>query len=404
MPAKTRRHRILYIHHGVGIGGAPLSLLYLIQQLDRARYEPLVLCVYDGPAAARFRAEGIRTITGTGIDHFGHSRLAWHSLRRPDILVRKCLRFWRSVLRTERTIRELGADLVHLNTSGLPASAMGARRAGVPVVWHVREPLHPGYLGLRRALLRHMLHRYADRVIAICQDNASQLIPSGRVRVIYNFVDLALFDRHLSGAAARQELGLEPSARVVLMLGGVAIPKGTWPFVQALPSVRRCLPEAHFVIAGSVPVVDRGWRGRLSRIQTYHRRIQRFIAAHGLEGRVHFTGVRGDVPELLAACDLLAFPSVVPHFARPIIEAGAMAKPVVASNLGGPDELVVQGETGLLVPPNSPKALAEAIVAILSQPEKARAMGEAGYQRASRLYNAGINAGQTIALYEELLS
>jgi len=399
----TEPCRILYIHHGYGIGGATLSLLYLIQQLDHSRYDPTVVCIYDGPAAQRLREANIRVVTGTGIDHFGHTCLAWYSLRRPDMLLHKTIRFCPSILRTERIIRELKADLVHLNTSGLPASAIGAKRAGVPVVWHIREPLHHGYLGLRRALFRRAIHRYADRVIAICQDNARQLIPSNRIRVIYNFVDFALFDHRLSGAPLRRELGLGPSAQIVLMLGGVAIPKGTWPFVQALPLVRRHLPDVHFVIAGSVPEIEAGWRGRLSRLQVYYRHIRQFITAHDLEGCVHFVGVRQDVPQLLAGCDLLAFPSVVPHFARPVIEAGAMAKPVVASNLGGPDELVVHGETGLLVPHSDPSALSEAIVDILSHPKKAQAMGEAGYERARRLYDAATNAAQTFAVYEELL-
>jgi len=395
--------RILYIHHGYGIGGATLSLLYLIQQLDHSRYDPTVVCIYDGPAAQRLREANIRVVTGAGIDHFSHTIAGAYSLRRPDVLLRKTLRFWPSVLRTERVVRELKADLVHLNTSGLPASAICAKRAGVPVVWHIREPLHHGYLGLRRALFRRTIHRYADRVIAICQDNARQLIPSDRIRVIYNFVDFALFDRHLSGAPVRRELGLKPAAQIVLMLGGVAIPKGTSPFVQALPLVRRHLPDIHFVIAGSAPAMESGWRGRLSRIQTYYRHIRQFIAAHDLEGCLHFVGVRQDVPQLLAACDLLVFPSTVPHFARPIIEAGAMSKPVVASNLGGPDELVVQGETGLLVPHNDPSALSEAIVEILSRPEKAQSMGNAGYERARRLYDAQVNAAQTFAIYKELL-
>ena len=80
-----------------------------------------------------------------------------------------------------------------------------------------------------------------------------------------------------------------------------------------------------------------------------------------------------------------------------------MARPVVASNLGGPDELVVHGETGLLVPHGDPQALANAIVEILSHSEDARAMGEAGYERARHLYSAETNAAQTFAIYEELL-
>ena len=103
-----------------------------------------------------------------------------------------------------------------------------------------------------------------------------------------------------------------------------------------------------------------------------------------------FTGIRRDVPDILAASDCVVFPSTVPHFARPIIEAAAMGVPSVASNLGGPQELVADGETGLLVHPRDPAALAHGIAEILCDPARARAMGEAAYQRARRLFDGSI--------------
>jgi glycosyltransferase involved in cell wall biosynthesis len=118
---------------------------------------------------------------------------------------------------------------------------------------------------------------------------------------------------------------------------------------------------------------------------------------------VRFIGHRADVPLVLAASDVLAFPSTVPHFARPIIEAGAMARPVVASRLGGPLELVEDGVTGLLVPPGDPAALATAIAPLLDDPERAARLGEAGYRRARADFDAGANARRTFAVYEELL-
>jgi glycosyltransferase involved in cell wall biosynthesis len=113
--------------------------------------------------------------------------------------------------------------------------------------------------------------------------------------------------------------------------------------------------------------------------------------------------VRSDVPQLLAACDVVVFPAVVPHFARPLIEAAAMAKPVVASDLGGPRELVVHGSTGLLVPPNDPEALASAIAAVLEDPQAAMRMGAAAFERAQQLFDAQKNALRTFALYAEIL-
>jgi glycosyltransferase involved in cell wall biosynthesis len=109
------------------------------------------------------------------------------------------------------------------------------------------------------------------------------------------------------------------------------------------------------------------------------------------------------VPQIIAATDIIVFPSTVPHFARPIIEASAMAKPVVASDIGGPRELVVPDETGLLIPPESPEKLAEAIISLLDNPELMIRMGEKGYQHASNKFDAKVNSERTFAVYDELL-
>jgi glycosyltransferase involved in cell wall biosynthesis len=400
-------HRILYIHHGKGIGGAPLSLLYLIQQLDRTQYEPVVLCLYDSSAADLYRDAGVETHIAHGIRTFDHSTLLWYNLRRPWRLPWRLLTLWPSIANTRGVIELLRPDLVHLNSAQLAPSAIGAHLAGVPVVWHVREQIAPGYLGLRRRWLKRAIARYGDRVIAICRNDADQLIPNGRVRVVYNFVDFDQFTRHLEPGTLRRELGLDSQRRLVAMLGGVNPAKGTWEFVRALPRVLQHIPDVHFLVLGHFPGFrdNRGIKAALVRaLYGYQHKIERFICQQDLTTHITFTGARRDVPQAIADADLIAFPSTVPHFARPIIEAGAMAKPVVASDLGGPRELVVDGETGFLVPPSDPNALAEAIIRTLSDKQLAQRMGEAGYQRARQLFDAKVNAQQTVAVYEELLA
>ena len=400
--------RILYIHHGGGLGGAPLSLLYLLRQIDRAKYEPVVLTLRDGPVVELYRREGIETLVGRGLDDFSHTTLEWYGGRDLWRLPGKVARFWPTIMRTRRYLRQVRPDLVHLNSSTLAACARAARREGVPVVWHIREPIARGYLGARRAWLRRHIHTDAGRVIAISNYDAAQLIPSDRVRVIYNFVDFAEFDRKIDAAEARSQLGLRPAEHVVTLLGGVAAPKGTLVFVRALAQVRRAVPNVRFLIAGPPPRVgaSQAWRSLAKYVlaaDAYDRAVM-LAASDGLAaGRLRFLGMRSDVPQLLAASDVLAFPSVQPHFARPIIEAGAMAKPVVASALGGPLELVEDGETGRLVPPGDPEALAEALIDLLRNPEQAQAMGEAGYRRARERHDAATNAAATFALYDELL-
>lgn len=402
--------RILYIHHGGGIGGAPLSLLYLIRQLDRALYEPVVVTLRPGPVVGLYRAEGVETHVAQGIDDFSHTTLEWYGGRDLWRLPGKLLRIGPSIRRTEALVRRFRPDLVHLNSSALAPAALGAARAGVPVVWHIREPLARGFFGLRRAWIRRAIDRCAARVVAICQHDAAQLLPSDRVRVIYNFVHFGQFDRSLTGEAFRAEFSIPPGAPLVTMLGGVARPKGTLTLVRALPALLAAVPEARVVIAGPpLPPFDgqglKGLAKRLLGADAYERAVQRAVDALDERARAAliFAGVRRDVPDLLAASACLVFPSTVPHFARPVIEAAAMGVPSVASDLGGPRELVVPGETGLLVQPGDPDALAAALAGLLADPACLRALGEAAYRRARQLFDAQANAAATIALYDEIL-
>jgi glycosyltransferase involved in cell wall biosynthesis len=402
--------RILYIHHGGGLGGAPLSLLYLLQKIDRTRFEPIVVTLKPGPVVDLYRAEGIETHVESGISDFSHTNLEWYGGREWWRLPGKLLLLLLSILKTRRVIQRIKPDMVHLNSSTLGPSAIACALEHVPVVWHIREPLAKGYFGIRRAILRRLIDRIASRVIAISQYDADQLTPSERIRVVYNFVDFGTFNRDLRGDSIRAELAIEPDAPVVLMLGGVAEPKGTLELIRAVPLLLQRVPDARIVIAG--PALQRGTESgikgiakRLLRTNVYDQAVAAALDAGGeaVRNAVIFTGMRQDMPQLIAASNVLVFPAVVPHFARPIIEAAAMGVPSVASDLGGPKELVVQGETGLLVPPRDSQALAEALINLLCNPAHAQAMGEAATLRARQLFDAGTNAASTLAVYDAIL-
>jgi glycosyltransferase involved in cell wall biosynthesis len=369
-----------------------------------------VVTLKPGPVVDLYQAEGIETRVEEGISDFSHTTLEWYGGRSWWRLPGKLLRIPASIRRTRKLIEAIGPDLVHLNSSTLAPAALGCARAGVPIVWHIREPLARGYLGIRRGLLRRIIHRHAARVVAISQHDADQLIPDERICVIHNFVDFEQFDRSLSGEAVRQELGIDPGAPVVVMLGGVAEPKGTLVLMRAFPQLRLKVPGARVIVAGPPPksLAEPGLKGfakRLLRVDAYQKAVANALERLDAQTResIIFTDIRQDIPAVLAACDCLTFPSVVPHFARPIIEAAAMGKPEIASDLGGPRELVVDGETGVLVPPNDPAALADALADLLGNRPRARALGEAAYRRAQMIFDAEKNAAATIALYDDIL-
>jgi len=401
--------RILYIHHGGGLGGAPLSLFYLLKQLNRSQYKPIVLTFKPGPVVDLYQSNSIETHVVQGATDFSHTELEWYGGANLWRLPIQLIGFFKTINLVRQYIRRFKPDLIHLNSSTLAAAAQAAQLESIPVVWHIREPLNNGYVGLRRNWLKTQINRHATRVIAISDFDAARLTPSPNIRVIHNFVDFKTFDRTLSPSEARRKFNLTPAQNIVTLLGGVAYPKGTLPFVKALPLVRQQLPNTKFLIAGPPPTVGDSSRVKsllkfMLQADAYDRRVMAAASDSIATGHIRFLGHRTDIPQVLAATDVLTFPSVVPHFARPILEAGAMAKPVVASRLGGPLELVQENVTGVFVPPNDPPALAEALIALLKDPHRMTQLGEAGYAQALEKFEAVKNAQRTFAVYDEILA
>jgi glycosyltransferase involved in cell wall biosynthesis len=412
-PADGAPRRILYVDHSSGPGGAHLSLRMLVQALDRDRYTPVVACLHDVPGLLQgFRDAGAQALHAPGISIVPHTTGGWDPLLTPlgaGRAARAAAGFVPAARATERLVRRTGAALVHLNSLVLAPSAAGARAAGARVVWQVRESVHPGHLGVRRRLLGRALARWADETVFISHDDRLRLTGGRGGIVIPNFVDHTRFHRGLDGAAVRAELGIPAVAPLVLFLGGVSAIKGAHVLLRALALARPRVPGLHALLVGAERPWSRGLAARAARgvlplLGTGTER-QRFLRLHrGMEEWARLLPFRPDPERLMAAADLVVFPSTVPHFARPVIEAGAMARPVVASRLGGVEELVDDGRTGILVPPADPGALADAIVRILLDPPLARALGEAGHAASLLRFARDPIVRQVMDVYDRLLA
>jgi glycosyltransferase involved in cell wall biosynthesis len=398
--------KILYFHHEGGIGGAPQSLRFLIEGLPRDEFEPVIVCLRDGPVIDLFKRSGARVVVARGLHDYSHTYLDWYKISFPLRFLTKFLNFFPTIIRAKRIIADENPDIVHLNSSTLSACAIAAKLAGRKVVWHIREPIAKGYFGLRRAILRWMINRYSDRVIAICEDNAKRLKPAPKIRVIYNYVDFDFFNRNLDGRAYRDKLGIPETGKVILMMGGTSKPKGTIVFLKAAKEILKERGDYYFILAGNFPDFSRlsglkKFANKLSWVNRYNKKVVE-IASSLPRANFISTGSVTDAPALIAASDVVVFPSIVPHFPRPLIEAGAMAKPSIASSLPGPDEVIVDGESGLLVKPGDVRALVAAIKKVLEDDDLARAIGERAYEIALKKFNKEINLPRIVAIYEEM--
>ena len=330
--------RLLAVHHGGGLGGAPVSLLKLLAALDSAQFQSHAIFTEAGDLlelAAELGVPASVVRTGGAFFYSAHARLGLRSIAR---FLRT---FPSSVRRAQRALRQCEPDLVHLNTSVLLAWAAAARRERRRVVWVVREVLGPD--PTLRAWHAGFIRRHAREVVAI-SDAVAACFPFSVERV-YNAVDLADFRLDLlpHSATVRRELGIRPDAQVVAMVGSVQRPKGHWLLLDALPYLRGV--EVLLVTGGVDRAYGSSLKGRLKRaarmpldnLDAFLREAE----ARGLSKRLHVSGYTRDVARLVAAADLLVFPSLEPEgFGRPIIEAMALARPVVATDVGPSRELL----------------------------------------------------------------
>lgn len=406
--------RILYIQHAGSMGGSVYSLAYLIEGLDPQKYEPIVACIHDSESVIKtYQSRGVETFYWSGISDFPHTTLGWYPLYNPLAaakFAKRIINFWPSVKATENLIRRVKPDLVHLNSLVLAPSAIGVKRCRVPLVWHVREPVHPGHLGIRKWLLSMLVKNYADEVIFICQNDQHTLVGNRKGVVIYNFVHFDRFDHTLDGKPVRDELGLLPNDKVILFLGGQGLVKGIFPLLKAMPLVKRLVPEVRCLIAGGKYEASGRLSSRIARRVfplvgwgTVTQRMDKLMDRYSMHNYVHMLPGRDDVERLIAACDVVAFPSIEPHFARPVIEAGAMAKPVVASCIGGVEELVEDHETGILVEPGDVGELAQALTKVLCSQSASEMMGQKALQRAREFYDADRCIKIISGIYDDLM-
>jgi glycosyltransferase involved in cell wall biosynthesis len=299
----------------------------------------------------------------------------------------------RQLLRTER------ADLLHTHTA-LAAnvlSRVAGRLAGVPVVSHMHIENYFRPQPLVRAVHRTLDNttaRLCARIVVVSADTRRSLerqgYPERLLVTVPNGVDLDRAPAENGGLRAR--LNLPGDARLVGEVGRLCEVKGQRELIEALARLRPQHEELRVVLVGK----------DLEQGGTYEALLERAADGLGVRDRVVFAGYQPDAPALMDDLDVVVLPSWIEGLPLVVLEAMARAKPVVATPVGGTGEAVVDGTTGLLVPPRDPEALADAIDRLLRNPDLARRLGEAGRQRAEELFSADTMVARVLAVYDEV--
>jgi len=295
----------------------------------------------------------------------------------------------RAAWRLARLIRQQRIQVAHAHkgrarTLAIFAGLMGGRTRLV-----LNRGVSFSVAGLRRV---GYTSRRVHAVVAVCESIKRGLVaagvPAAKIRVIYSGTDLERFHPGADGASIRRELGLPADALLVTQIG-VRSWRGWTDVVAAMGAVARKEPRARLLFVGVPPP-------RVAEIAAQAR-------AAGIADRTHTLGQRTDVPAILCASDVVVDASYAgAGITGSIREALACERPVVATAVEGMPELVRDGETGRLVPPRDPAALAEAIVATLADPTTAQTRARAGRKRVEAHFSLRAKLDATEALYREL--
>jgi len=378
MREKNHRIVVMLMVNSLGGGGAEQQLLELVRGIDKDRFQPIVVTLYPGEALE----PKVKEVPG--VEYI--------------CLDRKSKYDFFTLFKVLRLLRQKRVDIVQPFLT--PSTFFGllpalVNRTPVKVVTErcgVRLNTHLGNNLYRK--IEDYFTRFADHVVPNSGAGSSYLIERGidpnRIKLIYNGVNLQrLASDPVKVAKIRESMELSPDGMVVGITASLTPAKNHTTFIEAAQLIHKAMPQTKFAVVGSGPL--------LAGLENQAKEL-------GLASQVVFFGHQLDIGSYISAFDVACLCSVDHEgCSNALLEAMALGKPVVATDIGGNRELVENGETGLLIPLRDPQALADSVLFYLRQPEWARKIGECARDMIHEYFGLERMVHQYEQLYEEAM-
>jgi len=369
--------RVLQIMADAQPGGGMTQMLQFVRWADPNRVAWQFAVPDDGPLPDALRALGARVHTLKIRSRFDFAAIRW--------ITKLC--------------REEQFQVVHShNVRANVHARIGAVRAGVPVrVSTIHNSVFAYDVSYAKQRLYAAAERrtaaWATRIIAVSAGIATELIDRyginpEKVTVVPNGIDPDRLQTTRTPAAVREELGIDISVPLVLQVGRLTSQKGFDLLIRALVPVRQRYPDVQLLCIGEGP--DRA-------------PLEALTASCGLSDCVHFAGHREDVADLLTVADIVALASRSEGMPYTLLEAMGMGRAVVATRISGIEEVIEDGTTGVLVPPESAPALASAIMDLLADSRRRESLGDSAREQVMQYFTAEATVRAVAALYEGLV-
>ncbi|MCE2416310.1 glycosyltransferase [Candidatus Poribacteria bacterium] len=358
---------ILYLSHcGSSIGGGEKQLAYLVENIDRTRYRPLVVCPDDGVFVEHLRRANVPTVI-----------LDLPPWRKAKSLIAR----HRATKKLARLAETHNAHLLHTSDSWFNPYLWSVRKQlKIPVVSHVRNLLTP-------TQVRKYRFDRMDSIIAISEQSSVPLIQAGidakKIDVVHNCVDLSAFQPVSEP--------IHSTKYVIGIVGRIEPFKRQKTFVEiAVKVVAQCQEIRFHIIGAALDTAEH---------RAYEREVRQLVTKHGLQEHLHFTGHRTDMPKAMQKLDLLVTLSA----GSVIAEAMAAGKPVIGTPVGSTAEMIVHGETGYVVPLEPIEGIADKILELAKDPIRSRRIGERARKYAEGAFGVDTHVRRVENIYKKLL-
>jgi glycosyltransferase involved in cell wall biosynthesis len=376
------KHNILYIIDNLEFGGGERVFAQVINRLSRERYKIMVACLPTGAFIEKIEGSGVEVKSVDMRNRFN-----------PGVILQLA-----DLMKSEKI------DIVHSQGARADFFArMAAKLAGAPIVVStVPMPVEGFDVNPLRKLMYIAFNRFSERFVdrfMVVSDALEKVmiekhkIEPHRVVKIYNGIETDEYrisneEVVCRKSSLKEELDLENDVSVVGAIGRLVWQKGFEYFIEAIPNVLKKIPEAMFLIVGEGELKEK--------LKVKSEKLK-------VKDSLIFTGFRDDIKEILQSIDVLVMPSLLEGLPMILLEAMAMEKPIVATDIDGIKDVLDNGKTGLLVPPKDPEALSEAIVNLLIQRDKAYQMGKKARTVVNEQFSVDTMVEKVEEVYQELL-
>lgn len=380
---------ILYLHAGSEMYGADKVLLELVSGLDKKRFHPIIILPSEGVLAVALRQRNIEV-------HI----VSYPILRRKYFNLQGILKYtsgyFKATNQIYKIVKNRKINLLHVNTVAVLEGIALKRKLRVPLIWHVHEIITTPKIIYKVTSM--LLGRYADQIIAVSNAVAQHLINSGRInkakiKVIYNGVDNKVFNPDVKIDYLFDEFKVPKESIRVGMIGRVNAWKGQMDFLKASAPLLEKYPKLYLFLIGGV------FKGEEQRMVD----LKQFVAGLPHHERIVISEFRQDTPNLHNFFDVFILPSTRPDpLPTVVLESMATRKPVLGYRHGGITEMVKENYNGLVVFPNRPKLLGQALEKMLEDEKSRNTMGSNSLNRQVKYFSLSAYISNFSKLYNNI--